>query len=154
MKFIKVKLPNGKIVWKRQKVYRAGPQSNPEENPIQESNPPISKSGAGEFGTNTLRRQYAKDTPGQKENYGVVEYSYPLPWENQGTEDSKSPKTFELVRKALAGLREDAPPGAKYKRMVKHIKKGYSKDGKLTDREKSIAYATAWKAKNRSKKNV
>ena len=29
--------------------------------------------------------------------------------------------------------------------MVKHIKKSYAKDGKLTKREKSIAYATAWK---------
>jgi len=35
--------------------------------------------------------------------------------------------------------------------MVKHIKKGYSDDG-LTKKEKAIAYATAWKAKNRSRK--
>ena len=40
---------------------------------------------------------------------------------------------------------EKAPPGAKYERMVKHIKKGYAKGG-LTPNEKSIAYATAWKA--------
>lgn len=33
--------------------------------------------------------------------------------------------------------------------MVKHVKKSYSKDGKLTDKEKSIAYATAWKAKGK-----
>jgi hypothetical protein len=33
--------------------------------------------------------------------------------------------------------------------MVKHIKKGYSKDGNLTKREKGIAYATAWKAHNK-----
>ncbi len=45
-------------------------------------------------------------------------------------------------------LDEKAPPGAKFERMVKHIKKGYSKDG-LTAKEKSIAYATAWKAKKR-----
>ena len=32
--------------------------------------------------------------------------------------------------------------------MVKHIKKSYKKDGKLTDDEKSIAYATAWKNYN------
>jgi len=32
--------------------------------------------------------------------------------------------------------------------MVKHIKKNYAKDGKLTKREKSIAYATAWKHHN------
>jgi hypothetical protein len=48
-------------------------------------------------------------------------------------------------------LQEKAPPGAKYERMVKHIKKGYSKDG-LSDKEKSIAYATAWKAKNKGMK--
>ena len=43
---------------------------------------------------------------------------------------------------------EEAPPGKKYERMIKHIKKGYAKDGKLTKDEKSIAYATAWKHKN------
>ena len=44
---------------------------------------------------------------------------------------------------------EVAPPGAKAERMVKHIKKGYAKDGDLTDTERSIAYATAWKHHNR-----
>ncbi len=48
-------------------------------------------------------------------------------------------------------LPEEAPPGAKAERMVKHIKKGYAKDGKLTDKEKSIAYATAWKQHNKEK---
>ena len=46
---------------------------------------------------------------------------------------------------------EKAPPGAKAERMVKHIKAGYAKDGKLTDKEKSIAYATAWKQHNKDK---
>lgn len=46
---------------------------------------------------------------------------------------------------------EKAPPGAKAERMVKHIKKGYAKDGKLSDKEKSIAFATAWKAHNAGK---
>ena len=49
-----------------------------------------------------------------------------------------------------APLDEKAPPGAKFERMVKHIKKGYAKDG-LTAKEKGIAFATAWKAKNREK---
>jgi hypothetical protein len=49
-------------------------------------------------------------------------------------------------------LQEKAPPGEKSERMVKHIKKSYAKDGKLTDDEKSIAYATAWKHKNKMKK--
>ena len=48
-------------------------------------------------------------------------------------------------------ISEKAPPGGKAERMVKHIKAGYSKDGKLTDKEKSIAYATAWKAHNKGK---
>jgi len=63
------------------------------------------------------------------------------------------------VGKAVAELKavkeaytmEKAPPGAKAERMVKHIKKNYSKDGKLTPTEKSIAYATAWKAHNAGK---
>ena len=46
---------------------------------------------------------------------------------------------------------EKAPPGDKYERMVKHIKSKYSKGG-LSDKEKSIAYATAWKAKNKESK--
>jgi hypothetical protein len=48
-------------------------------------------------------------------------------------------------------LDEVAPPGAKAERMVKNIKKGYAKDGKLTDKEKGIAYATTWKAKKAGK---
>jgi hypothetical protein len=46
-------------------------------------------------------------------------------------------------------IAEVAPPGDKAERMVKHIKKGYSKDGILTKKEKGIAYATAWKAHNK-----
>jgi hypothetical protein len=46
---------------------------------------------------------------------------------------------------------EKAPPGAKAERMVKHIKKSLSKDGKLSDKDKAIAYATAWKAKKAGK---
>jgi hypothetical protein len=54
-----------------------------------------------------------------------------------------------VAKKKKAGVDEAAPPGAKAERMVKHIKKGYAKDGKLSDKEKSIAYATAWKAHNK-----
>ena len=56
---------------------------------------------------------------------------------------------FHGLSEQFQQLEEKAPEGAKYERMVKHIKAGYSKDGKLTDKEKSIAYATAWKAKNK-----
>jgi hypothetical protein len=54
-----------------------------------------------------------------------------------------------IAKKKKAGVDEAAPPGAKAERMVKHIKKGYAKDGKLSDKEKSTAYATAWKAHNK-----
>ncbi len=54
-----------------------------------------------------------------------------------------------IAKKKKAGVDEAAPPGATAERMVKHIKKGYAKDGKLSDKEKSIAYATAWKAHNK-----
>ena len=63
-----------------------------------------------------------------------------------------------LAGRAVAGamngnneVAEKAPPGAKAERMVKHIKKGYAQDGELSDREKGIAYATAWKAKKAGK---
>ena len=46
---------------------------------------------------------------------------------------------------------EVAPPGKKAEKMVKSIKAGYANDGKLTDKEKGIAYATAWKAHNAGK---
>lgn len=45
-------------------------------------------------------------------------------------------------------MNEAAPPGARAERMVKHIKQGYARDGKLTPKEKGIAFATAWKAHN------
>ena len=51
-------------------------------------------------------------------------------------------------------ISEVAPPGAKAERMVKHIKAGYAKDGKLTDKEKSIAYATAWKHHNKTNEST
>ena len=52
------------------------------------------------------------------------------------------------ANQAYGGVSEVAPPGAKAERMVKHIKQGYAKDGKLTPKEKGIAFATAWKAHN------
>lgn len=49
-------------------------------------------------------------------------------------------------------INEKAPPEPNLERMIRHIKANYSKDGKLTKKEKSIAYATAWKAKNKEDK--
>jgi hypothetical protein len=63
---------------------------------------------------------------------------------------TKTGSDHYVKRAASKQIDEKAPPGAKYERMVKHIKAGYAKDG-LTAKEKGIAFATAWKAKNREK---
>lgn len=65
----------------------------------------------------------------------------------------KAEKQGDVKHKAKQyeeSVAEVAPPTAKGERMVKHIKKGYAKDGKLTDKERGIAYATAWKAHNKN----
>ena len=61
-------------------------------------------------------------------------------------------KTKKYILKALTSqqkesvdLEEVAPPGKKYERMVKHIKKNYPKE------KEGIAYATAWKHKHKNK---
>jgi hypothetical protein len=56
-----------------------------------------------------------------------------------------NPGEDEKVYESLESVDEVAPPGKE--KMVKDIKKAYSKDGVLTAKEKAIAYATAWKAK-------
>ena len=61
-------------------------------------------------------------------------------------------KSARTAKKESVELDEVAPPGAKAERMVKHIKKSYASDGKLTEKEKAIAYATAWKHANKTKK--
>ena len=65
-----------------------------------------------------------------------------------GTKQKGGRTVPNCVPKEEVELIEKAPPGAKYERMVKHIKKRYSKDG-LTDKERSIAFATAWKSYNK-----
>lgn len=57
-------------------------------------------------------------------------------------------KEAEQYEEFTQDVNEVAPPGSKFERMVKHIKKSYSKGG-LTPKEKSIAYATAWKQYNK-----
>ena len=73
----------------------------------------------------------------------VVDGKHPRPMIS--VDDAKQ----ELERRSQ-DVAEEAPPTAKGERMVKHIKKGYAKDGKLTDKERGIAYATAWKAHNKN----
>jgi hypothetical protein len=63
--------------------------------------------------------------------------------------DGNKTEPMKKAAKDAKQVDEVAPPGAKAERMVKHIKKGYSKDGNLSKKEKGIAYATAWKARNK-----
>ena len=84
------------------------------------------------------------DSPKKKENHLKGKKDVKL---KKGTSVTIMPKHPDTPGKAL-GVKEEAPPGKKYERMVKHIKRSYAKDGKLTKDEKAIAYATAWKHKN------
>jgi hypothetical protein len=78
-------------------------------------------------------------------DYLINDPDYYREYMQDALEDAK-----EQFAKRDQDTQEAAPPGAKAERMVKHIKKGYAKDGKLTDREKGIAYATAWKQHNKN----
>ena len=55
-----------------------------------------------------------------------------------------------VVKKSGMLVKEVAPPTKKHERMIKHIKNSYKKKGGLSDEEKSIAYATAWKNYNKT----
>jgi hypothetical protein len=88
----KEKLPDGRIVYR--KVHK-NVKVEGDPNPLHR-----------QTGTDSLVKTYKKDTPGQNESANNARYMAPVPWAKQTTEDSKSPKTFEDVRKALAGLRE------------------------------------------------
>ena len=64
-------------------------------------------------------------------------------------DDGKDPNNTKKSKDIY--VKEEAPKGKKYNRMIKHIKRSYANDGKLTNDEISIAYATAWKHKNKDK---
>jgi len=87
-------------------------------------------------------KNFAKIAKGAAERYGSKE---------RGEKIAGAVLAKLRAKEGVESVEEKAPPGAKAERMVKHIKSGYAKDGKLTDKEKSIAYATAWKAKKAGK---
>ena len=79
--------------------------------------------------------------------------SAPAPQQQKPQQPQQAKKPVQLnqsVEVEGETMVEKAPPGAKYERMVKHIKKSYRENG-LTQKEKGIAYATAWKKYNKSK---
>jgi hypothetical protein len=107
----------------------------------QAAKPAVDTAVKGGFGQPT---NVVTDTPDDIAKRGPMGIRLP---EAELEEDNE---LSELMRLSGQPMQEKAPPGAKAERMVKHIKKGYSKDSKLTPKEKSIAYATAWKAHNKS----
>ena len=123
-------------------VTKTSPDKQPSMYDIERAN---KKEIASQFDPkSTYVNPYDKDTkasaPGSRSVNTVADF-----------EESLEHELAEMLRLSGLALNEKAPPGAKAERMVKHIKKGYAKDGKLSDKEKSIAFATAWKAKKAGK---
>jgi hypothetical protein len=89
---------------------------------------------------------------------GDVESAIEEVWNNYADQDGGELRNMDSYiedledqfKNMVGGVGEEAPPTAKGERMVKHIKQGYADDGKLTDKEKGIAYATAWKDHNKN----
>ena len=96
-----------------------------------------------------IHRQWMKRNP--KADYNAAQH---VPYDDLSDDEKEKDRVHVRTMMRLMGhhpkqgVAEVAPPGAKAERMVKHIKQGYAKDGKLTPREKGIAFATAWKAHN------
>ena len=113
-------------------------------------------------GNNKLNDDWCTEMvqPGGYEHEEALAYAQEDYAEQSGNQDSEGGETDDDYAMTSAGFGSDedygtfpesAPPTAKGERMVKHVKKGYAKDGKLTDKEKGIAYATAWKQHNKDK---
>jgi hypothetical protein len=65
-------------------------------------------------------------------------------------EDSYGDMDFDPNDQAEAVALEKAPPGAKYKRMAKHIKAGYKGSGLNKDEVAQRAFGATWKAYNKN----
>jgi hypothetical protein len=94
------------------------------------------------LGANDNLPEWVQEKMGQIKGMMTAVTDYMLSQKERGIEQSTGKEGITL---------EKAPPGAKAERMVKGIKKSLSKDGKLSDKDKAIAYATTWKAKKAGK---
>ena len=96
-----------------------------------------------------IHRQWMKRNP--KADYNAAQH---VPYDDLSDDEKEKDRVHVRTMMQLMGhhpeqgVEEVAPPGAKAERMVRHIKQGYARDGKLTPKEKGIAFATAWKAHN------
>jgi hypothetical protein len=124
------------------KMLRAKKEKKPEEHGVEAEREMASK---GE-------KMYEANKENKEKKNAAVEKIGMERIKKTGAFHGQSPKrTGRAALTKEEKLDEVSPPSAKAERMVKYIKKGYSKDGDLSKKEKSIAYATAWKAYNKSK---
>jgi hypothetical protein len=86
-----------------------------------------------------------------KKGYSSHKQFTPADYDELGKKHNISGKELAVAlgHKKASQVAEVAPPGAKAERMVKGIKKSLSKDGHLSNKDKAIAYATTWKARNK-----
>lgn len=124
---------------------RAGHEESVEESGLQAY---LGNKKYGKEGMDALRK--AGRDHASKEKMANIRAKYDKMDEEALDQPATMEGAPEVIRKH-GEMMEKAPPGAKAERMVKHIKKSYAKDGKITPKEKSIAYATAWKAHNKGK---
>jgi hypothetical protein len=108
---------------------------------------PATESVQTELSTNTLKSY--QDKAGKDIVHAMTSGDY-MTTDKSAKKVMNRMKGSEKADNKIWKRNESAPPTAKGERMVKHIKKGYADDGKLTDKEKGIAYATAWKAHNKN----
>lgn len=107
----------------------------------------------GLFGGNKTAAPDTSNAAAAMASKSATPPSQPEVFGEEELEEENNMELEEMMRLSGLALNEKAPPGAKAERTVKHIKKGYAKDGKLTKKEKGIAYATAWKQHNKEKVN-
>ena len=90
-----------------------------------------------------------KQLSNMRNNAGVSDRAF-----SKGLHTASGTRLSDYLDESLVvnsrNIDEKAPPGAKYERMVKHIKAKYATGG-LTDAEKRKAYGAAWKAYNAQK---
>jgi hypothetical protein len=113
VKMIKHTMPNGKTVWRRERVKTKVQHELPkaidkDQNGRIDSQEEVSmtRSGGGQIGTCELTAQYCSDTPGQEGKIEMAKYSAPVPMvnkEDENTNTGKSERLYDTIRKAISG---------------------------------------------------
>ena len=95
-----VEVTEGKRSSAFDRMYKALGKKPPFKKPV----PVKEEGGAGDEGSDKLRKTYSRETPGQTEEIQqAAQYMPALPWEVQETSPGKSVPTYLKVREALRG---------------------------------------------------